>query len=470
MFLESNPVLWIPAKTFFRFVSRRFVELHELHCKLAFIRPKNYGTLSAFILHLMQAVMVTPSNIPSYVQSALCILHEGRVMERFGMFFIDDLDLDDMDRINGNLGEQDGDGIKHDQMAALATRVHPKKVPDRGIQLIESHRTTDYPWGETILWSTVQRLLKDHPVDFLRPFNFHQPEMGPEMHRLVESLFNDFTRETWLAFQESFVPAGVRPCSTMLKHSMEVWTCQNIVARLCGKCQFLPSNYGLEGAPTPNGSDLSFKAIRPHFFPPPGKSIKEKTIWSCFCDSTGYIGKYWDILKHFEDDRDKVDALHDGIDQVFDQLQCLPQIKADSNLWHATGGSVCFLTNPSYYRIIAVSNTARKLNIGPQRPQVSIAELQKRLNLYNPASNKRKRSLHQRKSTSLKQKNKRKPPKKRQRLDERSRAPNNITALQTRGSARRNIDQETKKMDSLSIGKDSNSYSNYSTKSSESGF
>jgi len=474
MFLESDPIAWIPAKIFFRFASRRFIELHELHCKLALIHPENYGTLSAFILHLMRAVMVTPSQIPSYVQSALRMLHEGRVMERFGMFFVDDLDLDDMDRLDGNLGERDGDVVKQDQKAALAARLPPKKGQDRGIQLTESHRTTDYPWGEKILWSTVQRLLKDHPVDFLRPFNFHQPEMGSENFHLVESLFSDFTKETWLGFQESFVPAGLRPHSNMLKDCMEVWTCQNIIARLCGKCKFLPSNYGLEGTPTSEDSDLSFRALRLLFFPPPDHIFKEKTIWACFSKPIGYIGRYWGILKDFDDDRDKIDALQEGIDQVFEQLQCLPNSKADSNLWHATGGLVCFLTNPHYYRMRAVSSTARKLKIGPQRPQISAAELQKRLDPFFPASRKRKRSQYQKKSTSIKQKKYRKPPIKKQRIVKKLRAQT-TTARRTRRNAQYNVDEEktsdSEMMDSSSSEKGSSAcgvYSENSTKSSES--
>jgi hypothetical protein len=474
MFLESDPIAWLPAKTFFRFSSRRFIELHELHRKLAFIRPENYGTLSALILHLMRTVMVTPSSIPPYVQSALRMLHEGKVMERFGMFFVDDLDLDEMDRINENLGQQDGDGIKQDQKAALATRFPPKKGQGRGIQLTESHRTADYPWGETILWSTIQRLLKDQPVDFLRPFIFHLPEMGLEIFHLVESLFNEFTKDTWLGFQESFVPAGVRPSSNSLKDSMEVWSCQNIILRLCGKCLFLPSNYGLEGSPTSKGSDLSFKDLRLLFFPPPGHCFKTKTIWACLSEPNGYIGRYWEILGGFEDDKGKIDALQEGIDKVFEQLQCLPQSNAVSSLWHATGGSVCFLTNPHYYRMRAVSSTARKLNTGPQRPQVSTAELQKRLDPYTPACYKRKRSLYSKKSTCIKKKRNRKPPKKRQRMDKTLKA-HTTTARRTRRNARRNVGQEkslhSETMDSSSSEKGSSMcrvYSDNSTKSSES--
>jgi hypothetical protein len=336
-------------------------------------------------------------------------------MERFGMFFVDDLDLDDMEQINVNLGKQDSVQIKQDQKAALATRFPRKTYEPRGIQLTEPHRTADYPWGETILWRTVQRLLKQHPVDFLRPFNFHQVDMGLAPLHYVESLFNDFTRDTWLCIHESFVPAGLRPRPATLKDSMEVWTCQNIATLLGGMCLFLPSTYGLEGAPKSKGSDTSFKALRRLFFPAPGQTLKENTIWAGYSKNDGYIQKYWDILEIFKDDRDVIDAVHDEIDQIFEQLQCLPESKADSNLWHATRGLVCFLTNSRYYRIKAVSTTARKLNLGPQRPQVGMAELQKRLDPFSTVGKRQKRSLN--KKRSIKHKNYREPPRKRQHMD-----------------------------------------------------
>lgn len=386
--------------------------------------------------------MVTPSKIPSYVQSALLILHQSRVMERFGMFFVDDLDLDDMERINVNLGDQDGVEIKRDQKAALATRFPQKTYEPRGIQLTEPHRTEEYPWGETILWRTLQKLLKQHPVDFLRPFDFHQVDIGLGTSDYVESLFNDFTRDTWLCIHESFVPAGVLPRPTRLKDSMEVWTCQNIAALLGGKCIFLPSTHDLQGAPKSKGSDPSFKALRTLFFPAPGQTLKENTVWAGYSKKDGYIQKYWDILQLFEDDRDGMDALHDGIDRIFEQLQCLPQSKANSNLWHATDGSVCFLTNPCYYRIKAISTTARKLKLGPQRPQVSMAELRKRLDPFNAVGKRQKRSLNRKRS--IKHKNYRQPPKKRQRMDGEFQARNKQTAAterQTKGNTYRAADQ-----------------------------
>jgi len=66
-------------------------------------------------------------------------------MERFGMFFIDDLDPHDMECINMNLGQKDGSEIVRDYKHALATNLTTKKAKDRGIQLTAPHISSEYP-------------------------------------------------------------------------------------------------------------------------------------------------------------------------------------------------------------------------------------------------------------------------------------------------------------------------------------
>lgn len=146
------------------------------------------------ILHLMRNIMVNPSNIPSYVQSTLNILHQRAVTERFGMFFIDDLDPEDMEAINVNLGQKDDPELVREHKRALATMLKPQKAKDRGIQLTASSISTDYPWGETISWSMLQRLCKQHPVDFLLPFNFDKVDIGQSSQEMAEDLFVAFTK------------------------------------------------------------------------------------------------------------------------------------------------------------------------------------------------------------------------------------------------------------------------------------
>lgn len=344
-------------------------------------------------------------------------------MERFGMFFIDDLDPDDMERIIINLGEKDHSDIVREHKNALGTKPATQKVKARGIQLVTSYSSTEYPWGETISWSTLQRLCKLHPVDFFRKFNFETiDDLGhysQEILETAEDLFISFTKDTWLSLHESFLPAGIRPNPASLKEAMEVWACQMILALLGGKSIFLPSTYQLEGAPKKKNSDISFLKLRSLFFPSSNNTFRSKTIWTGYMSSGGYIRKYWDFLEERKDEPLLLDGVHETLDQIFSQLQCLPQSTADSTIWHATEGLVCFLTNPLYYRIKSVSSNQPKTQIfGPQRPQVSTAELQKRLNPGNPLSRKRKRPIKGIRSS--KSKKFRQPPTKHQKLNNRA--------------------------------------------------
>jgi hypothetical protein len=365
----------------------------------------------------MQNIMVTPSYIPSFVQSALNNLQQRAVMERFGMFFMDDLDPEDMERIIVNLGAKDGSEIGREHKRALATMLSMKKAKDKGVQLIASLRSTEYPWGETISWFTVQRLCKQQPVDFLRPFHFQTPDIGqssPEILEITTDLFIAFTKEAWLCLQESFLPAGIRPIPSSLKAAMEIWACGNILALLGGKSTFLPSTHQLEGAPKKKNPDVSFQELRSLFFPSPNKHFKASTIWVGFMESTGYVRRYWKLLEEKRDTPDIIDAIHQSLDEIFGQLQCLPQCLMDS-LWHATDGLVCFLANPIYYRVKSINSTGRQTALGPQRPQVSTAELRKRLNPGVTITRKRKRKFT--KKPSGKSKNYRQPPKKQQKIE-----------------------------------------------------
>ena len=340
-------------------------------------------------------------------------------MERFGMFFIDDLDPDDMERINMNLGQKDGSEIRREHKRTLTTMLSPKekKTKDKGIQLTASRISTEYPWGETISWSMLQRLCKLHPVDFFRQFNFETMDgwkISSEILEITQDLFISFTKDTWLCFQESFLPAGIRPKPSNLKEAMEIWACQTILGLLGGKSIFLPSTYQLEGAPKKKKADVSFRELRSLFFPCPNKDFRPNTIWEGYMEQSGYIGRYWEVLKEKEDEPDIIDGIHNYLDDIFGQLQCLPQSTADS-IWHATDGSVCFLTNPIYYRVKSINSAGRQTVIGPQRPQVSTAELWKRLHPGMKISRKRKKGNSTKAKTKTrarlnKAKNYRQPP------------------------------------------------------------
>jgi hypothetical protein len=259
-------------------------------------------------------------------------------------------------------------------------------------------------------------------VDFLRRFNFENVDIGqisPEILEITQDLFIGFTKDTWLCLHESFLPAGIRPKPSNLKEAMEVWACQKILSLLGGKSTFFPSTYELNGAPKKKNSDVSFKELRTLFFPSPNQHFKPNAIWAVYTEPSGYIWRYWEILEEKKDAPDVIDAIQESLDEIFGQLQCLPQSTSDG-IWHPKAGSVCFLTNPFYYRVKSINSMGRQtLMTGPQRPQVSIAELRKRLNPGITISRKRKINSTKTKTLagSSKSRKYRHPPKKKQRMN-----------------------------------------------------
>jgi hypothetical protein len=407
------------------------VELQDVHVKLAKLHPENYGTLSAIVLHLMRHVMVTPSNVPGYVVKALQILNYDSVVDRFGMFFVDDLDPSDMERLNINLGAKDGDQIKREYKTALKAihGVKPKR-PQRNLALASPYASTQYPWGEAVSWSLLQQLCKDCPTELLRPFDFANIDLSPDRSEAVENLFITFTRQAWLGVQESFVPAALRPDPADLEEAINVWTCQRVLQLLPNRSTFLPSTFGLEGAPKRKGQGVSFESLRVTFFPLQGATFKA-SIWKDYASGSGYIKTYWDYIENNKDEPDAIEELHSGLEEVFRHLQCLPQMQNDhSIIWHGSDGSVCFLTNSLYYRVKSISSRERAGQEGAQRPQVSSAELQRRLEPNRPANNQlKRRKLEER---SRRSKDFREPPRKQRRIQKPP--PSSTTSASRRSS------------------------------------
>jgi hypothetical protein len=231
-----------------------------------------------------------------------------------------------------------------------------------------------------------------------------------------------------------------------VEEAMKVWTCQNILALLGDKSTFFPSTYQLEGVPLvkKKNSDVSFQDLRSLFFPSQNKQFKPNAIWVGYMGS-GYIGRYWEVLKEKKDEPDIIDAIHKSLDEIFGRLQCIPQSTADS-IWHATDGSVCFLTNPVYYRVKSINSMERQTKTGPQRPQVSTAELQKRLNPGITLPRKRKRKTI--KMPSKKSRKYRPPPTKKQQTLH----PAHVTRNNSHSSSSK---PDTDRMDTYSDGSDS---------------
>ena len=91
----SDAFIWLPAQTWFEFVWRRLDAIGQCQMQL-YQRQKpaaNYGIMSGIFAFLMQSVLFTPAIVRGYVQESLTQLNFKAMVNRFGIFFLHDLDM-----------------------------------------------------------------------------------------------------------------------------------------------------------------------------------------------------------------------------------------------------------------------------------------------------------------------------------------------------------------------------------------
>jgi hypothetical protein len=109
----------------------------------------------------MRGVMVNPSSIPNFLETTLKYLVYKEVMNHFGMFFLHDFDVDNMDLVDQNIGVEDGAAVKAMYGKALALFSRSKKVKKqpKHLQFIDSAANEECPWEEVLTLARVKKLL-----------------------------------------------------------------------------------------------------------------------------------------------------------------------------------------------------------------------------------------------------------------------------------------------------------------------
>jgi hypothetical protein len=405
------PIIWIPSSVFFKFLTRRLVELENVQLHLARNRPTNYGTMSSVVVYLMRHIMVTPQVKHTFLRDALRDLRLDSVMERFGIFFLHDLKLRNEVLCLRELPTEDSAEVIHLYGASL--KKPTKTIADRPHQLVRVPQQ-GYPWGADPSWPRIQQLLETEPLDFLGKWKLDDNWTRPEQFQVME-LFIEFTTQIWLSIAESFAPIGTLPTPATLDDAMETWTVSEIHSILGSDyCRFLPSSNGLQGKLPPNQKQQpSFSQRRTIFFPPSTDDIPENSIWHPYTQSPRYIFHYHQHLNNWKDDQEAIDQLHKGLDDIFGQLQCLPLSVLDNNkklIWCATSGKINFISNSKFYRIQSVgSGAGQPRSQVPKRPQASKGVLQKRL-IERLGGQIQKQARNKTRRKSAKTLRKRKPP------------------------------------------------------------
>ncbi|KAF8325136.1 hypothetical protein F5887DRAFT_901684 [Amanita rubescens] len=353
-FESSTPFIWLPSKTWFEFLWRRLESLFQCQMQLYHRKPHiptNYGLMSTLFAFLMQSTLFTPPFIRPQLKESLTSLNFSPLVNRFGMFFLHDLDMskelclpevaevDDLDLLTalGFNPDRARQALRQDQLRRLEDDQNNEEI---------------YPLGENLTWNELKGALSDMPGIILRKWswpgdldNFCHPE------GLAADLFKVFTAQIWAALNSAYKldDPSVRRRPDSLQEAMACWSLDSLHARLRAYV-VIPCNCPVRGKGRGPRAP-SFEERTSLYFVEAAQDLKKRNHWAPFAQNPGYIAKYRSEKSKLDDD-DKV-LLDLALGKMLSYCQCLPNSKLDNagGIWDVKRGKVVLLSNPHYWKL-----------------------------------------------------------------------------------------------------------------------
>jgi hypothetical protein len=363
-YLSSDPILWVHSATLLKFIRRRMLELKNVQLRLSRIQPSNYATLSCLIMHLIRAVPCNPLPKLGFLHDLLVDLQFGPVAERFGIFFIHNIDLP-----SGVIrGIDVDDSAEAKQIMKHVTKVQPTR-------LVNSCPTAMFPLGNAPCWSEVVKTISYDPELLIEEWTWHDG-WADDYHAC--KLFIQFTVDMWLSVNPNVLTTDT-PHPTTLKDAMETWTVRSL-RKTFSHCTFIPSNYKLRGH-IHGRRTKGLPDMLDVFFPLPNNQVREGSVWMPFI-RCGFIKEYHRVYMEFGNHRHK--HLRHRLTMIFEGLQCLPMSlpsggKSRGKVWDVLRGSVRFMTNPTYYRLEEIGPPPHRIRRQGIKVKANAATIEARL-------------------------------------------------------------------------------------------
>jgi hypothetical protein len=352
---DGEPILAVKSELYFGFQIRRVKELQNVQIHFSKYRPANYGTITGLLMHMLRNVPHSPVALTGYLRDALRDLHFDTVMDRFGTFFLHELDLEKVvlpdiaqeDTVECLLAMSHVKSLKQikDKRAMVATPV----VDDEG-------PTEQFPIGNAPTWDEIASTMACNPKLLMSKWAWDDKwATGSTAGRL----FTQFTTDYFLTLSTEVVNDVHLPKPKDLKGAMELWTVPSLMA-LLKDVSFKPSNHGLLGK-VPGRRNPSFKDMVDLFFPGLDVNILEKSVWHPFV-TRGYIQEFHRTIHSMIED--KISSLLRALGRIFGRIQCLPNAvtctqKSCGRLWEQSDGGIRMWTNPIFYKIEMVGKAKR---------------------------------------------------------------------------------------------------------------
>jgi hypothetical protein len=401
---ELDPIVWIPSNVWFTFQGRRVAELGNVQKTLyeRTVRAPNYGLLTMVLTHMLQHVGITPVMNDQSLGHALKGLRFEEISQRFGCFFLHNLDV-----LTGRLTS-----IDEEDSERLLRKLNGKKAALNRNQHLSG--TGEVPSARAITWKALRDSVNGarNSRATINPFVW---KPGFLRNSAVEHLFRAFTTQFWMLLTDSgFTPLTTPP--TTLREAMELWSLESIGKRVKAdkKVTLIPSSDRLHGFVPAKFKEVQFVLLRERFFPEPGTDVHPSSGWAALFKK-GYVR---DFHQAIEESRDEGELLRETLDKVFTELHVLPynpgHPSKSTPLWRWDHSDVKMLVNSSY---VCLLDRVLRQGGGEERGEghkklLSNQQMESKLDGAGP-SIRVKNSSDRR---SGKSKNQRKPPKKRQKV------------------------------------------------------
>ena len=378
---------------------------------------KNYGVITSILTHIVQQIGITPIVMNEDLREDLKNLRFEATCNRFGCFFLHDLDL-----TNGRLPEVKDEDTRDSlgRLGITSAKKRRKNVPAPEL----------LPSEDSLTWFQLKRLVnRADDQTKIKDFVF---EDSWRESRNAQALFCQFTYEYWLPLgTEAFLPQLREPIN--VEEAMKLWTIKSIQERIVGENSYhlTPSADGLENNIPIRSKKQLFSLKRAAFFPSPNQTLTPKSEWAAFY-KRGYVLKYH---KQIEDSVDEGKLLNDSLDLIFQNLQILPLNPGRpcdvKKLWQWEGDELKLLLNSNYIQLADRTirfngGTGRERRKGGVHKMRTKLELERLLMRRGPLPTLKKNKAFKRSTDVVvqdlmqgrkkgKPKNYRKPPKNRKR-------------------------------------------------------
>ncbi|KAF8324807.1 hypothetical protein F5887DRAFT_902070 [Amanita rubescens] len=423
--MKSTPVLWLPSNIWFEFLAQRLKALKEQQEQLHHMQPPNYGILTGLHQFLMQSIVFTPPITETFVRNALYLLRYQANIARQGMFFLHELDLT-LDSCHPELPEKDDLFV----IQRIGVPLQEKRKTFTAIQ--QAYRDVErYPIGNQPSWKLVTRTIQQTPWILMKRWEWPQElENIDPMHHVpgfAAHIFVQLTQCIWMSLHDTWSTAAINEPEQLqsLKDAMNCWSLESVYQKIT-KCQFTACNSNLGGA-VPGRRHVSFQNRRIVYLPKEDENPPLPGLWITMTQEPGYLFQYWEWCRtHTATDIAEAD---DILDKIFSYCQCLPSSRREQDggqPWEVFQGSVRIITNPKTYKIDAIG-TGRGSRKARSAPAVRTkgSMLQKLLQHHGVGRDQLKKAQYIQRLTkkilsrkTSKARNKRKPPKYKERMQE----------------------------------------------------